>query len=1026
MKKLISIVAFWMAMLPVMAQTTLLTESWETAAVGQTPPTGWGIDLVSGSGNTWFVQNGTHPSCYPYNGNRMVEFRSNDAATGVCNRLKRTVPLSSSGFPFVLIDFEWHTDSGYYYRNDKVEVQWSLNGNTWTTAGTYLRREISLPWKFEVLSLPAAAGNQATLYLAFLFTSDHGNNCHLDFVHVTGSTTAPPQPLVTTLPTSYHTSYVAYLYGSVIPNGYNTSTYFEYGLNTGYGLMIDAGIHSEINSVPIQSYITNLYAGQIYHYRAVATNATGTAYGNDLTFTTNDSVPTALTGSATAEATSVILTGIVDPGGEIAFPSFEYGLTSSYGSTISASPTSINGDSVNTFVFSTLSGLSTNTTYHYRLKAFNSLGTGYGSDATFTTSGSSLSTLITGQASNITQTSALLHGSVNPNGDQTYVTFEFGTTTAYGTFLSCGEFAGDTLQAVAQTLTGLIPGTLYHYRINGHNYYGTAVGADSTFTTSGSNVCQADFSVYPDSSYQYTYNFINQSTGNLVSWYWNFGDGNTSTLQFPPAHTYAAAGIYMVCLTVQGADSSCFDTHCDTLYVDSGTGCQAQYSHYPDSSAGNWSIQFIDLSSGNPTYWFWSFGDGTSSTLQNPVHTFGGPGNYYVCLTITGLNCTSTWCANVTVENTPACVSYFTFEKSGLTVNYSGHKVNGYPANYQWNFGDGLIGQGQNIIHQYASPGIYYVSLTTVEDSSGCQYSSAQSVSVGDSAEYHQIYGQVFAGNFPLTTGLALIFSIDTSNNYNPYIDVCYIDSLGIYYFPMVPLGNYVVYALPFDSNGYLPTYYGDVLYWENASVIFSGQPDNPYNIHLLPAGNRVNGNGNINGLINYGGMKSKLLDKITMQLMDSDGNMISFDRVSTQGDFIFPSLAFGTYFLKAEIAGIRSDAVQVLLSTESPEAVVHMTFSGNQIQGIPETWKLFEAGVIYPNPVSNLAHIAIVTKISIPIDIELFTVTGKVVYSARKISETGEMNLSIPVSSLPAGIYTLRIYSEKGTFITRKLLKTQ
>jgi len=556
--------------------------------------------------------------------------------------------------------------------------------------------------------------------------------------------------------------------------------------------------------------------------------------------------------------------------------------------------------------------------------------------------GPSQPNVITSSADGITQTSAILHGFVDPNGDQTYVTFEFGTTTAYGTYYSCGQFYGDTLVPVSGTVSNLTPGTLYHFRINGGNAYGSVHGFDSTFITQ---------------------------------------------------------------------DSS---------------GCQAQYSHYPDSSAGNWSIQFIDLSSGNPTYWFWSFGDGTSSTLQNPVHTFGGPGNYYVCLTITGLNCTSTWCANITVENTPACVSYFTFEKSGLTVNYTGHKVNGYPADYQWNFGDGLLGQGQNIIHQYASPGIYYVSLTTVEDSSGCQYSSTQSVSVGDSAEYHQIYGQVFAGNFPLTTGLALIFSIDTSNNYNPYIDVCYIDSLGIYYFPMVPLGNYVVYALPFDSNGYLPTYYGDVLYWENASVIFSGQPDNPYNIHLLPAGNRVNGNGNINGLINYGGMKSKLLDKITMQLMDSDGNMISFDRVSTQGDFIFPSLAFGTYFLKAEIAGIRSDAVQVLLSTESPEAVVHMTFSGNQIQGIPETWKLFEAGVIYPNPVSNLAHIAIVTKISIPIDIELFTVTGKVVYSARKISETGEMNLSIPVSSLPAGIYTLRIYSEKGTFITRKLLKTQ
>ncbi len=541
------------------------------------------------------------------------------------------------------------------------------------------------------------------------------------------------------------------------------------------------------------------------------------------------------------------------------------------------------------------------------------------------------------------------------------------------------------------------------------------------------NVCHADFSVYPDSTSQYTYNFVNQSTGNLVSWYWNFGDGSTSAQQ-SPAHTYANAGIYMVCLTVQGADSSCFDTRCDTLYVGNGTGCQAQYSYYPDSLLNTYGVQFIDLStySGNPTTWFWSFGDGLYSYLKNPLHYFPSSGTYYVCLTLSSGNCTSTWCSNVTIGDTTGCASYFIYSKAGLSVNFQGFMVNSNPASYQWSFGDGQGGEEQNIIHEYASPGIYYVNLTTMEDSTNCQYSSSTTIMVGDSVEYHQIYGQVFAGNFPITDGLAMLFSVDTTNSSNPFIDISYIDSMGIYYFSMVPAGNYVVYAMPMDSNGYLPTYYGDVLYWEEATIIQAGQAENPCNIHLLTAGNMAAGNGNINGLISNGEQRSGMLDKITMQLMDAGGNMISFDKVNTQGDFIFPSLEFGKYFVHAEIAGITSDVIQVTLSQESPSAIINMTLSGKQIQGISEVPPAFEAGVIYPNPVTELAHLSILTKSSFPVIVELYSMTGKMVYTTGKMAETGETQLSIPVSSLPVGIYTLRIYSDNGTSITRKLLKIQ
>ena len=66
--------------------------------------------------------------------------------------------------------------------------------------------------------------------------------------------------------------------------------------------------------------------------------------------------------------------------------------------------------------------------------------------------------------------------------------------------------------------------------------------------------------------------------------------------------------------------------------------------------------------------------------------------------------------------------------------------VNSQPATYTWDFGDGQTGQGQSIVHQYPVTGIYYATLTTVtQDSIGCQFSTGQSISIGDSTQWNQV-----------------------------------------------------------------------------------------------------------------------------------------------------------------------------------------------------------------------------------------------------------------------------------------------
>ena len=168
------------------AQTTLFTEDWETAAVGQTPPTGWGIDLVSGTNYTYFQSAGTYPTCTPFSGSRFVEFQSYNASTGTINRLKRTTAVSTVGYSLVTVDFEWLVDPGYT-NNDNVTVQWSTDGTNWNSSTSFSRYAATQAWILESVALPAGAANIATLYVGLLFTSAYGDNCHLDLLHIKGS-----------------------------------------------------------------------------------------------------------------------------------------------------------------------------------------------------------------------------------------------------------------------------------------------------------------------------------------------------------------------------------------------------------------------------------------------------------------------------------------------------------------------------------------------------------------------------------------------------------------------------------------------------------------------------------------------------------------------------------------------------------------------------------------------------------------------------------------------------------------------
>ncbi len=179
---------------------------------------------------------------------------------------------------------------------------------------------------------------------------------------------------------------------------------------------------------------------------------------------------------------------------------------------------------------------------------------------------------------------------------------------------------------------------------------------DVTITGGGGTNCQANFYDSISGSNPNIVYFYDNSTpyGLIDNWYWEFGDGTTSSVQYP-VHTYSTSGLYNVCLTITADSGMCTSVFCDSLYISGGgIDCEADFYYVQDSIA-EFTVLFFDQSTpaNTITSWDWSFGDGGTSTLQNPLYQYNAAGTYNVCLTIEsqsqGAVCYDTYCMDVTV-----------------------------------------------------------------------------------------------------------------------------------------------------------------------------------------------------------------------------------------------------------------------------------------------------------------------------------------------------------------------------------------
>ncbi|MFA5416668.1 MAG: PKD domain-containing protein, partial [Methanoregula sp.] len=174
---------------------------------------------------------------------------------------------------------------------------------------------------------------------------------------------------------------------------------------------------------------------------------------------------------------------------------------------------------------------------------------------------------------------------------------------------------------------------IYTVNLTVLNSYGSNSCVKTDYITVGSGISVGAFTANTTSgNAPLAVQFTDGSTLNPASWYWDFGDNVTSTEQ-NPVHVYTADGSYTVNLTVSNSygSNSCVKTG----YITVGSGIPVG-AFTVNTTSGNapLTVQFTDGSTINPTAWSWDFGDNSTSTEQNPVHTYAANGNYTVNLTI--------------------------------------------------------------------------------------------------------------------------------------------------------------------------------------------------------------------------------------------------------------------------------------------------------------------------------------------------------------------------------------------------------
>jgi PKD repeat protein len=339
---------------------------------------------------------------------------------------------------------------------------------------------------------------------------------------------------------------------------------------------------------------------------------------------------------------------------------------------------------------------------------------------------------------------------------------------------------------------------------------------------------------------------------------------------------------------------------------------------------------------------------------------------------------------------------------------------------------------GQNVTFTYPAAGSYTVTLVTV-DSTGCTWTRTQAIYVHATCD---VYGTVWAGDHYVDHGFIQLIRIDSGNVMIVADSMEFGDSLGMYWFGGVGPGHYYLKAELTAASQfygeYVPTYYEHAINWINANIIELGQPNNPYNFHLVPAGGENSGPGSIHGLITQGtkinGNGTPVPD-VEVLLLDLTNQPLGYLKTDNNGQFTFPDIALGSYKIYPEVTGKTTTPAIFTLDNSVPSVNLVFNITQNNITfGINDGLPKFISGIsdIYPDPVIDKGNINITATQNISLSLSVYGITGQMMKEIKTNIQKGKNVLNFSRSALNAGCYYLKIQTVDKSSVVKKFTVTK
>ena len=472
--------------------------------------------------------------------------------------------------------------------------------------------------------------------------------------------------------------------------------------------------------------------------------------------------------------------------------------------------------------------------------------------------------------------------------------------------------------------------------------------------------CTAKYYYKPDSANYKKIFFSDQSSGNMTSWHWSFGDGTYSTAR-NPHHIYSSDGQYTVCLKISNG-RNCSDSFCDYVYVydDSTIYCQTGFTY----KVNNKTVYFQAYSSDSlsTVTYVWDFGDQNSGTGSSPIHTYGSLSCYHVCLTAYAVDanndtCVSKYCGYVSLGQTAQGLIFGTLSGGNYAVDHA----------------------------------LVYLIKYDPADSSLTAIDTANSVDSGR-------YGMYYFANLPAGHYLVKAALTSASTDYAHLMPTYYGNKL---------FWNLASYAVVTAQNS---TFQADI------QMIYGNNPGGPGFIggKTSQGANFRSGAGDP-----IANIQVFLLDNsnnpITVQYSKTTGDF-GFNSIALGSYKVYAEIP-GKMTQPAEVtidaAKPSVTTVKIIIGEKSITNSI-----AEQISPLVRA-----VNSVYPNPAYDNIQIELSVTQTCKVNLSLINSLGQVVMGNDLTLTSGTTAKSLNTSSLPKGIYNLRFSFSDGTVVNRQVV---